>query len=253
MLHINTIIISRRSCQFLVAFIYMGGVIKHRLQFYMIRNDLVQLCCVMCMLPGGVEYTTLPSNIHINIFLPSKHVHVFYYLGPTNLEQYMMSPLQQSKWMDGFTYIHPFGLLCWLVKIRLIKWAKHSTFLPHYTWVGRNSYSWQAHVLSILNKQWTKPSWGAIVIIFKRIKKFPDISCIKITVPSARGGLHSGRPCTMCQVLWNWLRCVSVPQSAMECVFGIITMLQSEMWENSKFFCKSGKSGAETLVSLNTV
>ena len=88
----------------------------------------------MGMLPGGVEYTTLPSNITINIFLPSKHVHVSYYLGPTNLEQYMMCPLQQSKWMDGFTYIHPFGVLpCLLMKIRLIKWAKHSTFLPHST------------------------------------------------------------------------------------------------------------------------
>jgi len=30
-LYVNTVIISRYSCQFLVAFMYMGGVIKHRL------------------------------------------------------------------------------------------------------------------------------------------------------------------------------------------------------------------------------
>lgn len=72
-------------------------------------------------------------------------------------------------------------------------------------------------------------------------------------MPPARGGLHSGRPCAICEVLWNRFRCISVPQSAMECVSGIITMLQSEVWENIKFFCKAGKSGAETLVSLNAV
>jgi len=72
-------------------------------------------------------------------------------------------------------------------------------------------------------------------------------------MPPARGGFHSGRPCTICEVLWNWLRHVSVPQSAMECVYVIITMLQSEMWENIKFFYKPGKSAAESLVSLNAV
>lgn len=72
-------------------------------------------------------------------------------------------------------------------------------------------------------------------------------------MPPARGGFHSGRLCAICEVLWNRLRCVSVAQSAMECVFGIITILQSEMWENIRFFCKPGKSAAETLVSLNAV
>jgi hypothetical protein len=33
------------------------------------------------------------------------------------------------------------------------------------------------------------------------------------------------------------------------CVFGIITMLQSEMWENIKFFCKPGKSGRNSCKS----
>ena len=56
-------------------------------------------------------------------------------------------------------------------------------------------------------------------------------------MPPARGGLHSGRPRAICEVLWNRLRCVSAPQSAMESVFGIIIMLLPEMWENSKFFC----------------
>lgn len=83
------------------------------------------------MLPGGVEYTTLPSNRHINIFLHSNHIHVFYYLDPTNLEQYMMSPRSNP---NGWMVLHTFRLLlCLLVKIRLINSAKHSTFLPHST------------------------------------------------------------------------------------------------------------------------
>ena len=59
------------------------------------------------------------------------------------------------------------------------------------------------HVLRILNKQWTKFSWDATVIVFKRIKTLPDFSCIKITMPPAWGGLHSGRPCSICEVWLN--------------------------------------------------
>lgn len=48
LLFYNTLIISRLSCQFLIAFICIGGVSKHRFWFHVILHDLVQTCPAMC-------------------------------------------------------------------------------------------------------------------------------------------------------------------------------------------------------------